>query len=223
MATPILHHVESDEYLISGVYAIRNRVTGDFYVGSSKNIRNRWAVHKYQLSKGTHGSSRLRNAWGEYGEAAFEFLLLKIVLGSRAEIYAAEQQYLDSFKPSYNISASAIDSSGVVPSEEARRKMSEARSGEKNYWFGVKGPANPAYGRKQPERLKALLSEMRKGEKNPMYGITPPHAKLTDDQVRQVRALLAEGRTMASIAEAYGVSIGAINHIKHGRSYVRVA
>ena len=31
---------------ISGVYKITNTVTGDFYIGSSKNVKLRLAVHK---------------------------------------------------------------------------------------------------------------------------------------------------------------------------------
>lgn len=31
---------------ISAVYKIVNEVTGDFYIGSSKNVKNRWADHK---------------------------------------------------------------------------------------------------------------------------------------------------------------------------------
>ena len=30
---------------ISGVYKITNTVTGDFYIGSSKNIERRWKAH----------------------------------------------------------------------------------------------------------------------------------------------------------------------------------
>ena len=31
---------------ISGVYRITNTITGDFYIGSSKDVRRRWAAHK---------------------------------------------------------------------------------------------------------------------------------------------------------------------------------
>ena len=31
---------------ISGIYKITNTITGDFYIGSSKNIKSRWAAHK---------------------------------------------------------------------------------------------------------------------------------------------------------------------------------
>ena len=31
---------------ISGVYKITNIITGDFYIGSSKDIKHRWTAHK---------------------------------------------------------------------------------------------------------------------------------------------------------------------------------
>ena len=30
---------------ISGVYKITNTITGDFYIGSSKNVKKRWVEH----------------------------------------------------------------------------------------------------------------------------------------------------------------------------------
>ena len=31
---------------ICGVYKITNVITGDFYIGSSKDVKHRWACHK---------------------------------------------------------------------------------------------------------------------------------------------------------------------------------
>ena len=31
---------------ISGIYKITNTVTGDFYIGSSKDVKKRWNEHK---------------------------------------------------------------------------------------------------------------------------------------------------------------------------------
>ena len=32
---------------ISAVYKITNTVTGDFYIGSSKDVKQRWKEHKW--------------------------------------------------------------------------------------------------------------------------------------------------------------------------------
>jgi len=43
--------------------------------------------------------------------------------------------------------------------------------------------------------------------------------KLTEAQVMQIRGLLAEGRTLISIAQQFNVTYGLIGHIKHGRAW----
>ncbi len=47
-------------------------------------------------------------------------------------------------------------------------------------------------------------------------------AKLTESDVRTIRALLAEGLTMAGIGRRYGVCTGTIAAIRDGRSWARV-
>lgn len=46
--------------------------------------------------------------------------------------------------------------------------------------------------------------------------------KLTDDDVRDIRALLAKGSKQRDIAKIYGVSQGTIGSIKTGRSWTHV-
>ena len=39
---------------ISAVYKITNTVTNDFYIGSSKDVKLRWAVHKCHSTWNEH-------------------------------------------------------------------------------------------------------------------------------------------------------------------------
>jgi len=48
--------------------------------------------------------------------------------------------------------------------------------------------------------VKEKWAEGRKGRKNPMYGVTPKHAKLSPDEVRQIRDMLACGLKCRAIA-----------------------
>lgn len=50
-------------------------------------------------------------------------------------------------------------------------------------------------------------------------GTSHPMAKLTDEQVLDIRARLAEGYTQLSLARTFGVCQTAISHIKTGRSW----
>lgn len=71
-----------------GVYAIRNRITGDRYVGSSINIEKRVKQHTGRLNAclslarefGTpawHSEDKLMSDWTKYGRDAFEVDVLE--------------------------------------------------------------------------------------------------------------------------------------------------
>lgn len=204
----------------SGVYQIVNVLTGDFYVGSAKDLYNREHTHRTALRKGRHGNKNLQKAYEEYGLDYLYFYVLEKV--SVSELLNREQHYMDSLLPTYNIAPKAGSCLGIKFSEERKASISKRMTGSGNHWYGVKGSDNPLYGRKQTDNLKKQLSEMRVGEKNPMFGVTPPHAKLTDDQVREIRVKIAQGFGSKELSEEYNVSYGNIQHIKKGRSYRRV-
>ena len=60
-----------------GVYMIKNKINGKFYIGSSVDITYRWARHKRQLRNGNHHSIHLQRAWDKYGEENFEFKVIE--------------------------------------------------------------------------------------------------------------------------------------------------
>lgn len=112
----------------SGVYKILNKANGNCYVGSTKNIGNRWAQHRSLLSKGQHYSAKMQSEWIEYGAQNFEFLIIKEA--QQLELIALEQQYIDFEKPLYNTAPHAGTQLGVKLSDETRAKMSSVRYGK---------------------------------------------------------------------------------------------
>lgn len=65
-----------------GIYAIINAVTGDRYVGQTKNLRQRAAAHLRDLNRGTHRTNKdqlLQHAWNQFGADAFGFEVLEEV------------------------------------------------------------------------------------------------------------------------------------------------
>ena len=83
---------------ISGVYKITNNITGDFYIGSSKNIKQRWAQHKYLSQWKLHPNSKLYLAMASYGLDNFTFEIIEKTDNLRER----EQYYIEQLKPSYN-------------------------------------------------------------------------------------------------------------------------
>lgn len=105
------------------------------------------------------------------------------------------------------------------PSEETRRKLSDAKSGENNPQFG-KPPSEESNrkrsealsGRKHSDEHKRKNGEAHRGEK-------ASSAKLTESDVHDIRQMFRDGKKDREIAEIYEVSKGLINNIRHGRKW----
>ena len=85
---------------ISAVYKIVNTVTGDFYIGSSKNVEGRWCNHKCPSVWEEHLNSKMYQDMQEYGLGCFSFEILEEV--EPENLRQAEQKFIDTLKPTYN-------------------------------------------------------------------------------------------------------------------------
>lgn len=65
--------------MASGIYMIKNKKTGQMYIGQSKHIKRRWVDHKYELVRGIHANTFLQNSWNKYGEDNFSFSIIEEV------------------------------------------------------------------------------------------------------------------------------------------------
>lgn len=95
-----------------GVYTILHKPSGQFYVGSSNDIKNRIATHKRELKRNNHHCNHLQRAWNLYDKNEFEFkeFIETIDLQKAREI---EQFYIDLFIKDklYNTKNKAIGAS----------------------------------------------------------------------------------------------------------------
>lgn len=93
---------------ISGIYKITNTITGDFYIGSSKNIKRRWSEHKCAYTWNKQPNNQLYKDMQTYGLDKFSFEILEeIEVDSLKE---KEQQFIETLKPTYNnIRANGFD------------------------------------------------------------------------------------------------------------------
>ena len=128
---------------LSGVYQITNQINGKKYIGSSVNIKKRWAHHKTMLRAGNHHSAHLQSAWQKYSGENFKFEIICSCPEDKTVEF--EQFFVDARNPEYNIAKCAnaptlgthlsaetrrkISEANKNPSLEARRKMSEAKKG----------------------------------------------------------------------------------------------
>ena len=85
---------------ISGVYKITNTVTGDFYIGSSKNVKDRWVSHKCLSTWKRYTNSPLYQDIQKYGVDKFRFQILAPVM--EEHLKQVEQEYIKMLRPTYN-------------------------------------------------------------------------------------------------------------------------
>ena len=85
---------------ISAVYKITNTVTNDFYIGSSKNVKQRLADHKCNSTWKNHPNNPMYIDMKEYGVNKFDFEILEVV--EVKQLKEMEQHYIELLKPTYN-------------------------------------------------------------------------------------------------------------------------
>ena len=85
---------------IIGIYKITNTVTGDFYIGSSKDVKQRWSNHKKHSTWKNHPNNQMYLDMKKYGTDKFEFQV--IVEVEIEELKEREQYFIETLKPSYN-------------------------------------------------------------------------------------------------------------------------
>lgn len=90
----------------AGVYLIRNTITNMRLLLSAQNARGALNRHQFELRYHQHRNRRMQAEWNEYGEAAFEFILLKNVKPDEKNIKEALSNMLDEYKQQYGSSDS---------------------------------------------------------------------------------------------------------------------
>lgn len=111
---------------ISGVYKIINTVTGDFYIGSSKNVEDRWVKHKCPSTWKNKPNSQLYKDMQKYGTDKFDFQILAEV--EPGYLKQVEQEFIETLKPAYNSNnAKGLD---IERWKKAKKEYSQSEKGK---------------------------------------------------------------------------------------------
>ena len=84
---------------VCGIYKITNIKNNRIYIGSSKNILQRWKTHIKELENNNHKNIYLQYDWNEYTKDCFIFEILEEC--SEDTRYSVEQIYLNNLMPFY--------------------------------------------------------------------------------------------------------------------------
>lgn len=85
---------------ISGVYKITNTITNDCYIGSSKDVKKRWACHKCSSTWKKCPNNPMYLDMQKYGVDKFDFQILAEVESEKLK--KTEQQFIEKLLPTYN-------------------------------------------------------------------------------------------------------------------------
>ena len=182
----------------SGIYRFYNKMNGNFYIGSSKNLSNRFRQY-FNLSYISQAKNKLSisRALIKYGYNNFKLEILEYCENSKSTLLNREQHYMDLLNPIYNIDKIAGSSSGRVLSEETKLLISQSL--KKRY----SNHRSPQIGRKHTTDTKELMSLSKKGINNPLYGKT--HSEETKNLMRKLKTgTTLSNNTKNSISTALG-------------------
>ena len=85
---------------ICGIYKITNTITGDFYIGSSKDVKRRWSDHKCPYNWKKQPNNPMYMDMQKYGVDKFAFeIIAEVEVGKLKE---TEQEFIETLKPIYN-------------------------------------------------------------------------------------------------------------------------
>ena len=140
------------------IYLRTNKINGKKYVGLATNLKvrqNRWKCHTQK-----YAGTAINNARAKYGIDNFGFEILKECKDEELDYW--EKYYIKELNTKapygYNLTDGGEGGSGYSPSEETRKKLSDANKG-KTPWN--KGKTNIF-----SEETKKKMSEKKKGVPN---------------------------------------------------------
>ena len=143
----------------AGIYAITCVISGEQYVGSSKNVKARWSQHRGELRKDRNRCLVLQRAWNKYGEDAFTFSVLEYV-DSIKDLIPREQYYLDTLQPAYNVRTIADRNTGIkwTPEQLANQNTGRIRTAYRHSPEAIEKIRAANAGRKFSEEHRRNLS-----------------------------------------------------------------
>jgi group I intron endonuclease len=142
-----------------GVYAITHVASGRRYIGSARNIYNRWRTHKSDLRRGISPSRHLQNAWNKHGETAFRFEVLEACLGDAVLLCAREQWWIDhSERKLFNLRSQADPAFGIPRTADQKAHMSRVMTGNKN------GEGHHFHGHLTEDDVRDIMTRYAAGE-----------------------------------------------------------
>lgn len=227
---------------VPGIYKILNRVTGDFYIGSSMNCYKRMYQHQTLLRNNKHHSPHLQHSWNKYGHLEFEYIVLEYVdVENLLELRQVEQKYLDELLPVYNVSRDAISSLSTKFVPRKKSHIDKVLPQNKSNWSEIRAKISSTVKNLwsdssfREHQLSCMNSELAKTNysnsmkaryKDPNYKDRVNHSvlrsfgsgknkssKFSRDDILTIRDLAHRGTSLDELSSIYKSSMKTIKRI----------
>lgn len=167
------------------VYAIRSREGICLYVGSTLNVRRRWATHLQHLRGGRHHSRALQRFWNKHGSKALRFEV--IYEAEPGMLRAEEVRAISELRPLFNCLRSDMPQGPMRHAPESVDKMRASHAGRYH----------------SPEAYKKSIATRRAAFPDGIIRLTPEHiANARAGFMKAGRKVSESSRELMRIAKA---------------------
>lgn len=201
--------------LKSGIYKITCKNSSEFYIGSAKNLTQRWITHLYYLKNNKHHNIILQRKYNKYGKDNFRFEILAKC--PKEYLIKLEQWFLDNLKPVINIYKTAYSPLGHKHSEQTKRKLSELKKGKSRPKWIIDKLKEINTGKQFTQEHKNKLKEAYSNRE-----FKGNRTVLNEEKVREIKHLLKEGKSLSYIGKIYNISSPMVSRIKNNIAWKEV-
>lgn len=150
----------------SGIYAFKNLITNEYYIGKATNMRGRTFKHLGSLNKGEHYNKHLQSSWNKYGKENFElFIVEKCNTSLLDEKEKHFINFYDSFNNGFNQTLGGDGLKNYRHTEDAKCKISKASKERKHTPESIEKIRKSKLGKKRPKDVIEKIAAKKRGQK----------------------------------------------------------
>jgi group I intron endonuclease len=208
---------------ICGIYKLYFDNDDRFYIGSTNDLQERLQAHNRAILKQHHFNRYFQRLCLKLGIENLKFELL--IKCPQDYLLKAEQWFVNKLKPELNLAEivgrpPANRKRGYKMSEEAKRNISKAKTGQKidrsNYTHSKETLNKISQSLKGRIITEEWKQKMRKAKAN-----GGKYSKLKIEQVKEIK-LLVGTKTDKEISELFNCSRATVNQIKNNKIWKEV-
>jgi group I intron endonuclease len=223
---PSINQKPACEVSEGGVYAIVDKHSGRFYIGSSVNIAKRWRHHVYRFNRGDHPNPIMQAIWNSDADRLVCVLVDVCASSQDGALLQIEQQYLDrsgvgTNRMCMNVLSVAGSHFGRKRTDETKRRLSMAKTGLRHTDEAKEKMRQAKTGRALSDSHKKAIGEKSRGRPGPRHSAEALAAwrKLSTESVASIRSLHKSGIGTVALSRRFGCSRATVRRILKGESY----